>query len=98
MKNKIFTTMIVLIFTSMFSACGGGGGGSSTTSTTTAVLADITLSAGGSSTCTSATSFSVTPTDDPVVVFSTDAVSGDTTITIDSASSGSVLIQNCTVR
>ena len=93
MKNKIFTLITVLALGSIFVACSSG-----SDSTVVEVIEDITLSAGDSTTCTNVTAFTVTPTDDPDVVFSTDTSSGDTTITIETSSTGTVLIQNCTVK
>ena len=92
MKSKIFRFITILAFGSMFVACSDGG-----SSKTNAVieLEDITLIAAESTVCTNATAFTVTPTNDPSVVFSTDTQSGDTTITLES---GSVLVQNCTVK
>lgn len=81
---------------STFSACGGGGGDSTTTTPVVVGIEDISLSAGGSVICTNETSFTVTPTSDPDVIFLTDAQSGDTTIRLDSVSAGSLLVQNCT--
>ena len=69
-KNKIFTIIVMSSLITLFTACGGGGGGSSTTASP--AIEDITLAAGASSVCTNATAFTVTPTDDPDVVFSTD--------------------------
>ena len=96
MKTKILITMMMFTFASVFVACSGGGGEDSTP--VAVVLEDITLGAGGSSICTNATSFTVTPTDDPDVVFTTDAESGDTTISVEAGSAGFVLIQNCTTK
>ena len=96
MKNKIFTTIMMLTLAFVFAACGGGGGGDSTPAAV--VLDDITLTAGGSSVCTDATTFTVTPTDDPDVVFSTNAETGDTNVSVEASSAGSVLIENCTTN
>jgi len=92
MKIKIFTLIMALALGSIFVAC------SSSSNNTVEVIEDITLSAGGTTTCTNVTAFTVTPTNDPDVVFSTDAQSGDTSITVESTSSGSVLLQNCTKK
>lgn len=96
MKKNILTTIATISLMSLFTACGGGGGSSS--STTPVALADIVLTASQTTTCTNATSFTVTPTDNPITVFSTDTESGDTTVTIEAGSAGSVLIENCTTK
>ena len=93
MKNRIFTLITILALASMFVSCNDGGGSSKTTSVVE--LEDITLTTGESTVCTNVTPFTVTPTSDPTVVFSTDAQTGDTTISLES---GSVLVQNCTVK
>ena len=94
-KNK-FLTLSPLVFIALFTGCGGGGG--SNTESTSNSPADITLVAGEYKTCTTATSFTVTPTSDPIVTFSTDADSGDTTITLNSDTTGSIVIKNCTTK
>lgn len=89
MKNKFFTLITILTFGFIFVSCSSGGNSKST------ALEDITLTTGESIICTNTTSFSVVPTDDPSVIFSTDVQTGNTTISIES---GSVLVQNCTTK
>ena len=94
MKQKIILTLTVLTFIAFLTGCGS----SSSPTTKPVTIADVTLTANQSTVCTNATSFTVTPTGNPTVTFSTDASSGDTTITIDSNSTGSVVIVNCTAK
>jgi len=59
-------------------------------------LDDITMSTIDSASCSNKTFFTVTPTNNPSVKFSTDASTGSTTITLSDASTGSINISNCT--
>lgn len=97
--KKIFLTFGVLGLTVLFVGCGGGSSSDIEEDTTTPVVVkDITLNAGDSKICTNETSFKVKPTSNPIVIFSTDASSGDTTILIDENSSGFVTISDCTFK
>ena len=93
MRNQIFKFITILALGSIFVACS-----SSSDSNSEEGIKDITLNAGDSIVCTKVTAFTIIPTNDPDVVFSTDAQSGDTSITIDSASTGVALVKNCTVQ
>ena len=94
MTHRIFTIIFAIALAYTFTACSSGDGGTTTTDATP----DFTLAPDASATCTKATSFTVVPTGDPVVTFTTDADSGDTTILVDanSPSGSSVLVQDCT--
>jgi len=97
MKNKILKTLTIATVVTLFSACGGGGGSSDETTTPT-TIDDVVLSSSQSLVCTTATDFTVEPTDNPVVTFSTDADSGDTTISVSEDSTGFATVKNCTKR
>jgi hypothetical protein len=58
-------------------------------------LNDITVGANQSKTCTKTTPFKVNPNGNPMVTFSTDGDSGETTVSVES---GSVTLANCSVR
>ena len=89
MKHLIYFVITIFII---------GCGGSSDSSTTVEKSNDIVVKAGERQICTSETSFTVTPTNDPLVTFETDAVTNDTTIIVDENSSGYVTIKDCTTR
>ena len=96
MSNKVLLTISILA--SLFVGCSDSNSVDITEDeTSTTALSDITLSAGDSKVCTTATKFTVTPTNDPVVTFTTDADSGDTTIALSADTTGSVTISNCTL-
>ena len=103
MKNINFTIMMMLAFTLLFSACSEKEdkvdedpiviGDENNT------IEDIVVNAGESEVCTSATSFTATPTNDPIVIFTTDAVSGSTTIDVNATSTtGYVTLSDCTTE
>ena len=99
MRHRIFTILLGMALAYTFTACSSDSGGGTTT-TPVDDTADFSLALGASATCTTASSFTVVPTSDPVVTFTTDADSGDTTILVDanSPSGSSVLVQDCTKR
>jgi hypothetical protein len=101
MKNILFTTLLSLT-TSLFIGCGSSGGGSSDNKDNgvndDTIKNDVILKKGDSIVCTTATSFSVEPTDKPLVNFSKDTESGEVTITLDKKSKGFVTIVGCTKK
>ncbi len=58
-------------------------------------LDDIVMSTVDSVSCSNKTFFTVTPSGNPTVKFSTDASTGSTTVTLSDASTGSIRILNC---
>jgi hypothetical protein len=100
MKNILLITLLSLT-TSLFIGCGSSGGGSSEDDgdkEENTTKSDFILKKGDSLTCTTATSFSVEPTDKPLVNFSKDTENGEVTITLDKKSKGFVTVIGCTEK
>jgi len=99
MKNKIFITFIVVV-TSFFIGCGGGSSDNTLESGSEGdgSLSNIVLEKGQSQVCTKESSFSVVPTDNPMVKFSKDTSNGDVNISVNPNSVGFVTITNCTTK
>lgn len=102
MKNILFISLLSLT-TSLFIGCGSSGGGSNNDNEDNRVQddtikSDIILKKGDSIVCTTATQFSVEPTDKPLVNFSKDIENGEITITLDKKSNGFVTVEGCTKK
>ena len=91
MKNIFFRLLFLGFILSVILGCGNSMDSSST-------LTDIVLYSGERQICTNATSFAITPTDNPAVTFSTDTSTKDTTISVEQNSSGYITISNCTKK
>ena len=107
MKNTNFTITMLMAFALLFSACSDilpdkdddpveVNDDNNDNNDDNTILEPIVVNAGESEVCTSATSFTATPTNDPIVTFTTDAVSGATTIDVNVTSTGYVTLSNCT--
>jgi len=100
MKNILYITLLSLT-TSLFIGCGSGGGSNNDKDNEIKdeiTKKDVVLKKGDSIVCTTATQFSVEPTDKPLVNFSKDTESGDISITLDKESHGFVTVIGCTKR
>ena len=102
MKNILFISLLSLT-TSLFIGCGSSGGGSSNDNEDNGdkndtTKSDVVLKKGDSIVCTTATPFSVEPTDKPLVNFSKDTENGEVTITLDKESKGFVTVVGCTKK
>jgi len=98
MKNILFITLLSLT-TSLFIGCGSSGGGNNESEVKgDTVTNEIVLKKGDSLTCTTESSFSVEPTDKPLVNFSKDTENGDVTITLNKNSKGLVTVIGCTEK
>ena len=103
MKNILFISLLSLT-TSLFIGCGGSGGGSSNNNEDNGgvkddtIKSDVILKKGDSIICTTATQFSVEPTDKPLVNFSKDTENGEVTITLDKESKGFVTVVGCSKK
>jgi len=98
MKNILFITLLSLT-TSLFIGCGSGGGSNNDNEIKDdTTKKDIILKKGDSIVCTTATQFSVEPTDKPLVNFTKNTENGDISITIDKNSNGFVTVIGCTKR
>ena len=87
--------ILLIVVGIIFIGCGGSGGDGGSTPLS---LSDITLIASQYQVCTDDTDFTVTPYDDPSVVFTTNTSTNDTNISLTSDSNGSILLENCTTN
>ena len=102
MKSILFISLLSLTTSLLFIGCGSSGGGSNDNEDNgvkeDTTKSDIILKKGDSIVCTTATQFSVEPTDKPLVKFSKDTENGEVTITLDKESKGFVTIDGCTKK
>jgi len=92
MKKNIYMIFLVLL---VMTGCSGGSSEDETTNEE--VDTSVVLNVGDTLVCSNSTQFTVTPTNDPVIVFTTDTFTGDTSIEVTSESAlSSVLVENCT--
>jgi len=96
MKNILFISIITLLFI----GCGSSGGGDFTlpADNNRTKSGDIVLKKGDSIVCTQETSFSIEPTDNPLVSFSKNIGNGEVTIVLDIKSGGFVTVVGCTEK
>ena len=94
MKNILFISLLLLI-TSLFIGCGNSNNKESAINNE-ATESNIILKKGDSIVCTTATPFSVEPTNKPLVNFSKNIENGEVTITLNKKSKGFVTVIGCT--
>jgi len=94
MKNILFISLLLLI-TSLFIGCGSSNNKESAINNE-ATESNIILKKGDSIVCTTATPFSVEPTNKPLVNFSKNIENGEVTITLNKKSKGFVTVIGCT--
>jgi hypothetical protein len=91
--------VLISVIASLFIGCGGSGGGSTDSGVNDEeTSSDIVLKKGDTLTCTDKSSFSVEPTDKPLVNFSKDTENGDVTISMNKKSNGFVTVVGCTQK